>query len=88
MNGAGWRQRDCVVDIEVFSDYAVEDEKPGDTPAGFGLPDPAGLHLGEMRGGREGVLLALLDRKVPEPRKRIASQKNHMPIGNAPPNKI
>src|SRR5436305_2407774 len=61
VNGAAWRQRHCVVDIEVFSDHAVEDEKTGHASAGFGLPDPARLHLGKMRRRRECLFPGLLD---------------------------
>ncbi len=65
LDSAGRIERYRVIDVEMFSDHAVEDEKPGDTTAGLGFPDPAGLHLGEMRGRREGLLLCFLNRKIP-----------------------
>jgi hypothetical protein len=63
VDGAARRQRHRVIDIEVLSDHPVEDEEAGDVAARFGLPDPAGLHFGEMR-RRECLLLRFFDREI------------------------
>src|SRR3984893_16658824 len=63
VNGAARRQRHRVIDIEVLSDHPVEDEEAGDVAARFGLPDPAGLHFGEMR-RRECLSLRFFDREI------------------------
>src|ERR1700730_2356594 len=64
VNGAVRRQRHRVVDIEMLADHPVEDEKAGNASAGLGLPDPAGLHLGEMRRRRKSLFLRFLDREI------------------------
>src|SRR5437016_11922199 len=64
VNGAAWRQRHRVVDIEVLSDHPVEDEKAGNTSAGFGLPDPAGLYFRKVRCRRKCLFLRFFDREI------------------------
>lgn len=55
-------QGDRIVDVEVLSDHAVEDEEADRPAPGFGSPDPVLLHDCEIRRARKRVPLCFRQR--------------------------